>query len=206
MNYGGISLVIQNGICFCTSKVNGKVVPVLNELNTIPRRIMEKWRYRSTILDVGSRWSESSASSLCCFTHREIAPGTHWIGGRVNSRADLDAVEKREKILCWESNTDLQPLACRYTLVRSRVRELVRALQLHVGTCYKCSINPINNPNPVCSHEHMTVVNTRAHLHSSRPLVLQNHGIWWPSTGQLFNNKIKHTEVLGFIYCGLHFA
>jgi len=32
---------------------------------------------------------ESSASSLGCFT-----PGTHWIGGWVDHRAGLDAVEK----------------------------------------------------------------------------------------------------------------
>jgi hypothetical protein len=61
---------------------------------------MEEGGYRSTILDVGSRRSESSASSLDCFTHREIAPGTYWIGSWVGSRADLDAVEKREKISC----------------------------------------------------------------------------------------------------------
>jgi hypothetical protein len=28
------------------------------------------------------------------YTHGEQAPGTHWIGGRVDPRAGLDAVEK----------------------------------------------------------------------------------------------------------------
>jgi hypothetical protein len=37
------------------------------------------------------------------------------------------------------------------------VRELVRALELHVVTIYKCSINPIINPNPWSSHEHVAI-------------------------------------------------
>jgi len=30
------------------------------------------------------------------FTHRERGPGTHWIGGWLVPRADLDAVVKRK--------------------------------------------------------------------------------------------------------------
>jgi hypothetical protein len=45
-------------------------------------------------LDLGP--SESSASRPSRFNHRERAPGTHLIGGRVSSRAGLDAVEKRK--------------------------------------------------------------------------------------------------------------
>jgi hypothetical protein len=37
---------------------------------------------------------EWSASRPGCFTSRERAPGTHWIGGWVDPRAGLDDVEK----------------------------------------------------------------------------------------------------------------
>jgi hypothetical protein len=40
----------------------------------------------------GGEWS---ASRLGRFTPREIAPGTHWIGGWVGPRAGLDTVVKR---------------------------------------------------------------------------------------------------------------
>jgi hypothetical protein len=34
----------------------------------------------------------------------------------------------------------------------------VRALQLLVVMIYKCSINPVTNPNPESSHYHMTLL------------------------------------------------
>jgi hypothetical protein len=37
-------------------QIKGKVVPVLNELSTTQWRRMGKWRYSSTILDLGTRW------------------------------------------------------------------------------------------------------------------------------------------------------
>jgi hypothetical protein len=42
---------------------------------------------------VGGEWSDSRPGH---FTPREIAPGTHWIGGWVEPRAGLDDVEKRK--------------------------------------------------------------------------------------------------------------
>jgi hypothetical protein len=42
---------------------------------------------------VGGEWS---ASHHGCFTPREMAPGTHWIGGWVDPRAGLDDAEKRK--------------------------------------------------------------------------------------------------------------
>jgi hypothetical protein len=39
----------------------------------------------------GGQWS---ASGPCRFTPDEKAPGTHWIGGWVDSRAGLDDMEK----------------------------------------------------------------------------------------------------------------
>jgi hypothetical protein len=41
----------------------------------------------------GGEWSASLPGH---FTPRERAPGTHWIGGWMGSRAGLDAVVKRE--------------------------------------------------------------------------------------------------------------
>jgi hypothetical protein len=41
----------------------------------------------------GGEWS---VSHPCPFTPRERAPGTHWIGGWVGSRAGLDAVVTRK--------------------------------------------------------------------------------------------------------------
>jgi hypothetical protein len=50
----------------------------------------------------GGKWSASHSGH---FTHRERAPGTHWIGGWVGPRAVLDAVVKRKiHCPCQESN------------------------------------------------------------------------------------------------------
>jgi hypothetical protein len=66
--------------------------------NWAPRHegVLGEWMYSSThslssALDAG----EWSASRPYHFTPREKAPGTHWIGGRVDPRAFLDAVVKR---------------------------------------------------------------------------------------------------------------
>jgi hypothetical protein len=50
-------------------------------------------------------WSDSRPGS---FTTGERASGTHWIGGWVNLRADLDDVEKRNFFTLPE--LELQPL------------------------------------------------------------------------------------------------
>jgi hypothetical protein len=59
--------------------------------------ILGEWMYRSThsltsTLD-GGEWSASRPGR---FTPKKRAAGTHWIGGCVGSRADLDAVVKRK--------------------------------------------------------------------------------------------------------------
>jgi hypothetical protein len=60
-------------------------------------------------------WGEWPASRPCCFTSRERAPGTHWIGGWVGPRAVLDTVVKRKiPTSRQESNprtTIVQPMA-----------------------------------------------------------------------------------------------
>jgi hypothetical protein len=55
---------------------------------------MGEWIYRPTFLDLGTRWSERSASCIGHFTPGERAPGTHWIGGWVGLRAGLVDMEK----------------------------------------------------------------------------------------------------------------
>jgi hypothetical protein len=57
--------------------------------------VLGEWRYSFTYsftsaLDGGESWVSRSGR----FTPRERAPGTHWIGGWVDSRAVLDAVVK----------------------------------------------------------------------------------------------------------------
>jgi hypothetical protein len=52
----------------------------------------------------GGEWSASRPGR---FTPREVAPGTHWIGGWVGPRALLDEVVKRKiPISLRESNPD----------------------------------------------------------------------------------------------------
>jgi hypothetical protein len=63
---------------------------------------------------VGGEWS---ASRPCCFTPVEKAPGTHWTGGWMGLRADLDDVNR---IFLTLSGAELrplvvQPVASRYT-------------------------------------------------------------------------------------------
>jgi hypothetical protein len=48
------------------------------------------------------------------------------------------------------ASENIEDLVCAVAI--SRVRALVRALQLLVVTIHKCSINPITNPNSVSSH------------------------------------------------------
>jgi hypothetical protein len=90
--------------------------------NWAPRHegVFGEWRYSSThsltsVLD-GGEWSVSQPGR---FTPREKAPGTHWIGGWVGSRAGLDAVVKRKiPSSRQESNPRtpiVQPVAQRYT-------------------------------------------------------------------------------------------
>jgi hypothetical protein len=60
-------------------------------------KVLEEWRYSSTHSSTsaleGDEWSVSRPGR---FTPRERASGTHWIGGWVGLRADLNAVVKRK--------------------------------------------------------------------------------------------------------------
>jgi hypothetical protein len=64
---------------------------------------------------VGGEWP---ASHHCCFTPRERAPTTHWMGGWVGPGAGLDDVEKRKFLTLLGLQLDpsvIQPIASRYT-------------------------------------------------------------------------------------------
>jgi hypothetical protein len=69
------------------------------------------WMYRSTFFLisalVGGEWSASRSGR---FTPRERASDTHWIGGWVNPRADLNVLEKRKFLTL--PGLELRPL-CR---------------------------------------------------------------------------------------------
>jgi hypothetical protein len=53
---------------------------------------------------------EWSVSCPGHFTSEKRAPGTHWIGGWVDPRDGLEAIEKRKtSCLWWESNPILRP-------------------------------------------------------------------------------------------------
>jgi hypothetical protein len=69
-------------------------------------RTLREWRYSSThFLTSAPDESTWSASLPGCFTPRERAPGTHWIGSWVGPRPGLDAVVKRKTPSpCRDSN------------------------------------------------------------------------------------------------------
>jgi hypothetical protein len=79
---------------------------------------MGQWRYRQppflTSVLYGGEWSASRPGRL---TPVERAPGTHWTGDWVGSRAGLWTLWSREKSLTLARNQtpDVQPVARRYT-------------------------------------------------------------------------------------------
>jgi hypothetical protein len=55
---------------------------------------MGEWRYSFTILELGIIGGEWPASRPGRFTPAGRDPGTHWRGGRVDTRVGLDPVKK----------------------------------------------------------------------------------------------------------------
>jgi hypothetical protein len=73
---------------------------------------MGKWRYSSKIIDLGTRWKGVVDFTLRPLYPEGNCPGTHYVGGWVESRAGLDAVGKRKA----ENQTlAIQPVARPYT-------------------------------------------------------------------------------------------
>jgi hypothetical protein len=109
---------------YCTFKLYDKKVKVKLSLcfnwASCHEGVLGEWMYSSThSLTSALNGGEWSASRPSCFTPRERAPGTHWIGGWVGTRTVLDVVVKR-KIPSphRESNPRtpiIQPIAQRYT-------------------------------------------------------------------------------------------
>jgi hypothetical protein len=57
---------------------------------------MGEWRYRSTILDLGTIWRGVVGFTPWLLSPEERVPGTHWMG----PRDGLDTVEKRKNFHC----------------------------------------------------------------------------------------------------------
>jgi hypothetical protein len=83
-----MKLLVTHKIHYIICNKKGKVVPVLNQLSTVPWRYMGEWKGSSTILDL----------SICHshFTPEGRAPSIHWIGAWVGPRSSMDAMGKRK--------------------------------------------------------------------------------------------------------------
>jgi hypothetical protein len=80
-----------------------------------------EWMYRS-MYSLPRQYLEENGQLH--FSAAERAIGTHWIGGWVGPRTDLDDVEKRKSCPHQNSNSDpsaFQPVASRYTDLSSAV-------------------------------------------------------------------------------------
>jgi hypothetical protein len=69
---------------------------------------MGEWIYRSTHILTFALRGEWLASRPCRFTPGERAKGTHWIGGWVDPRADVDDMEKSKFLP--QPGLELRPL------------------------------------------------------------------------------------------------
>jgi hypothetical protein len=76
-----------------------KVDSKLNYLSSIPWSPMGESRYSCTILDLGTRRRWVVSFTPRPLYPRESPPGTNWIGGRLGSKASLEAMEQRKLLL-----------------------------------------------------------------------------------------------------------
>jgi hypothetical protein len=95
-------------------KSKGKVVPVKHyAMKTFG--LVDAYTHVFLTSALVGEWSVSRPGR---FTPGERAPGTHWIGGWVGPRANLDYMEKWKYMPSPDSNSDplvVQPVASRYT-------------------------------------------------------------------------------------------
>jgi len=103
---------------------------------TEPHAMKGYWAVLTSALD-GGEWSASQSG---CFTSRERAPSTRWIGGRVGPRAVLDAVVKRKiSGLRRESNS-------RTPIVQPIASEVPYREQIQCGDDFSscCPLDPVS--------------------------------------------------------------
>jgi hypothetical protein len=84
--------------------------------------VLGSWRYSSThslmsVVD-GGEWSGTCPS---CFTPRERAPSTHWIGGWMGSRAGLDMVSEKNS----QPLPGIEPLSSDYPACSQSLYQLL---------------------------------------------------------------------------------
>jgi hypothetical protein len=92
-------------------------------------------------LDLGISW-EWSVSRRGCFTTGKRAPGIHWIGGWVDSKAGLNNVEKKicpyRDLNCDPAVAVGQPVASHYTDYASPAPNQCH-ICLQITTCWQIS-------------------------------------------------------------------
>jgi hypothetical protein len=66
-------------------------IPGLNQLSTTPWRRMKKWRYSSTIYNLGGEWS---GLRRCHFIPWETASGTHCTVGVMGARVGMEVIPR----------------------------------------------------------------------------------------------------------------
>jgi hypothetical protein len=92
-------------------------------------------------LDLGTSWRWVAASQSACFTPRERAPSTHWIGSWVVPRTSLDDVEKKIFLPYRDPNSDssvVQPVgSLLYRLPYPSVHTKIYGTYVHINLAEK---------------------------------------------------------------------
>jgi hypothetical protein len=83
---------------FSFGKVKAKLVPLLNQLSTLPRRRVREWRYTSTILDHGTRGRWWSTPYPLRFTSKGKTSGTN------RTSESVWTLQRRENVLSYRES------------------------------------------------------------------------------------------------------
>jgi hypothetical protein len=156
---------------------------------------MREWRYRTTVLDLGTK----------C-----IAPGTRCLG--VGTRTGLDTVKKTEILSLLRIETPaVQPVACRYTDWGTRLRCLLFSFVKSVSSLDSESIPGIAKDSPLL-HSIQTVsgaqptsypVDTGALSPGSKVAEVKNGGVIPPyvrMSSWCGDQLIKHRDNFTFLH------
>jgi hypothetical protein len=98
------------------------------------------WCIDPCFLDLSTSWRWWWASCPCCFTPKERAPGTHWIGAWLVPIAGLDNIEKLKFLTLL--GLEPQPLSCparRLFIYHLRYCESWLFMLCHTGLVYTIS-------------------------------------------------------------------